>query len=306
MTVSILNIISPGLVDYVDLKPIKPGETIEYRLTRAGMVDPSSTRKVATPQYQGLAPYCNIRDPFDQHKVHEKTIMNIVGYDPVQSKPGEATYMNPRVDYARFLDTGSIVCTDTMNNLHYYLALHNYNRDNPNRKTDAKILFYRVDVKKEIKSKINGFDYRVLASNLLFQAEEDRIFEIAVKVLRAHPQFTFDVKEDVEKLKANLAFVAENNSLDFIMAVKEPQSQARVMADDLIGRKLIFFDDHEDKLEWKWRRSAGQKGKHGIVKLEKGNNPIRALVEFLTTAEGNEHLVEIKELYEERYATKTR
>lgn len=303
----ILNIISPGLVEHLSLKPLVGEEKVEFRLSRAGMVDPTSTRAVSTPQFQGIAPLCDINDPYDKNGVSNKRIMNVVGYNSIRT-PGQATIQDPVPGYVRFMESGSITCTSQDNDLYFFLKLHNKNGSNPNRRTrtlDGRgipVVFFEVDVKKEIKIKTNGFDYRVLAANLVYNADEDALFDIAIKLQRAYPkEYTFDVKSDIEVLKSTLQSVAESNALNFILAVKEPNSLMRVLVDDAVNRNLIFFDDNEEKLAWNWKRTPGEKGKRTIVKLEKGNNPVRALVDYLTTTDGSEDMVEIKQLYEKNY-----
>ncbi|MEJ7644288.1 MAG: hypothetical protein WKF87_06815 [Chryseolinea sp.] len=307
MSFNILNIISPGLIQQLDLKPLQGDDRAEFRLTRAGMIDPTSTRQVSTPQFQGIAPFCDINDPYD-NDAGIKRIMNINGYNPIKGKTGDPVYMDPIAGYVRFMETGSILCTSQDNNLYFFLKLHNKNRDNINRRTKSQdgrgipVLFYEVNVGKEMKLKTNQFDYQYLASKLIFEADEDALFDIAIKLQRAYPKkYTFDMKAEINALKSSLQTAATSDSLNFILAVKEATSLTRVLVDDTVTRRNIFFDDHSDKKEWCWKRTPGEKGKKRIIKLEEGNNPVAALVDFLTTPEGSEDMVEIRQLYEKHY-----
>lgn len=309
MSLTILQIISKELKEALGIEDFIPeGEYREFRLCRAGVKDPSSSRAFSTPQghiYPGKA---MIRDPFDKN-AKDKLIMNITGYTPIQGKPGEPIYYDPKIEAIRFDSSGSIKCKPEDYNQYLFLMADNRRREHPYRKSNKSPLYYLVDEKKEIESKNNSFAYKTLAGGLLLDIESDELAVIALKVQRAYPtKYAIDLTAAPEKLMATLNSIADKDPLDIILAVKEDNTYARVLVDDAVNRRVIFFDDHEEKREWKWKRTPGQKGKVVICKVDKGNKPVNALVEFLLAKDGtgNEHWVELKAQHEEYYSKKPR
>jgi hypothetical protein len=306
-TINILNIISPQLKESLGIEDSIPeGEYREFRLLRAGVVDPSSSKKTATPQMHGYPGKAMIHDPFDKN-VKDKLIMNITGYRPVSGEPGKPTVMDPQIGYVKFDSSGSIKCLPQDYNLYLFLMCDNRNRDNQYRKTNKAPLYYLVDEKKEIAGKNNSFAYKVLAGSLLTDITDEQIAEYALKVQRAYAhKYKFDFTLEAEKLLASLNAIADKDPLDIILSIKEDNTYARVVADDAIARRVIFFDDHEDVRIYKWKRTPGEKGKVNIVKAEQGAKPINTLVSFLVSKEGSEHYAELRAQYEGYYSKKSR
>lgn len=301
MSITILDIISPGLKEEFDLKPLELNEVVEFRLTNAGVVDPSSTKKTATPAFTSLAGQDDILDPFDK-KATKKRIMNIVGYEPIK-EVGKPTYMDPIIESVKFDSSGSIYCTAGQENLLYFMKLMNKNGTNPNRIPTKPIKFVEVDDKKEITIKNNIFEYRAMASLIIMNNDDDdeALIDIAQKIERAYPsQYKYNLS-DINALKANLAALAEASPIDFIKGVKEEKTYARLIVDDAIARRKIFFNEHPEHMSWHFKRTGAQKKSDFITKLETDKNVNKRLVEFLLTADGSKHLVELRQAFEDFY-----
>jgi hypothetical protein len=300
---NIFEMISQGLKDHLDLKPLEGDQVVEFRLCRAGKVDPYSTKKTSTPQLQGLASKCYIKDPFDKKTTGDKLIMNIIGHEPIQEM-GKPIYYNPILGPVHFGHNGSIFCTAENNDQYFFLKLHNKNKSNPNRKKGAAQIFYEVDVKKELSIKNNIFDYKGLVALAFLDADDEKIADFGLKMMRAYPtQFKFDLTQEGMKLKATVSSAAERNPIEFLLAVKEDKSYARVLVDDAVARRVIMFDDHAENLTWLRKKTPGDvKGKDTpIVKLDSPKTPVKGLVEFLLTPEGNKYFVELKQLHDQHY-----
>lgn len=305
MSYNILDVISKELAEELDLnRTLGENEVIEFRHIRAGRVDPNSSKGFSTPTAHILPGKDLIVDKYDK-KHRQKLVMNIVDYRPVQ-EVGKPLIMDPVDGSVKFGPSGSIFCTANDMNQFLFMRIMNKNGSNPNRIKTKPVVFTEVNEVKELSIKNSYFDYRALASGVILKAEErgdEGIIDIATKILRTYPQhYSFDIKSDVKKLKASIAHVAETQPLDFIMAVKEPMSYARVLVDDAIDNKRIFFDDHTEKQAWCWKRNSIEKGKKVIVKVEGEKNPLKGLIDFLQTKEGSEHMFELKQLGEENYS----
>lgn len=301
MSYGILDIITKKLADELELKPLGENEVVEFRLKRAGKVNPYSTRKTSSPQGHILPGKEMIQDKHDL-KQRMKLIQNIVGYNPIQ-EPGKSVIMNPVEGYVKFGPSGSIFVTLNNPEVDYlFMKLHNKNESNPNRINTKPVVFYEVNETKELTLKNNVFDYRALAAQALLYASDSQVIEIARKIQRAYPaHYVFDFASDISKIKASVAHVAEKQPIDFIKAVKEPLSYTRLVIDNAVARKLIFFDDHVEKRAWTWKKDVAVKKTRVIVKLDSSNdeNPLKSLVDFLQTAEGNEHRLELVQIFED-------
>jgi len=296
MALTLLDILSPGLIQELDLnKPLtKP---VEFRLINAGIVDNSSTRKVISPQFYGFPGQDSINDPLDKN-AKVKTILNITGYNSIKGKPGEPTYMDPITEYVKFDSGSSVWCQPGEENKYLYLKVNNRNRDYPYRNPRKAPKYYEVNEKREMALKNNEFTYTYLAAGLLMDLDSNEVNNIAISLAKAFPgKYVFNVALEIEQILLQLESVAKSNPVDLIVAVKEPNSLARVVADDAVNRRLIFFDDHAERLTWKWK----SKVKSNIVKLAAGNNPVKGLVDYLISADGNEAFIELKQLNEKYY-----
>ncbi|MGC3945348.1 MAG: hypothetical protein QM762_12680 [Chryseolinea sp.] len=298
MSHSILEIISKDLATELDLMDY-PTEAVEFRLIRAGMIDPSSTRSVATPAAHILPGKDMIKDKYDK-KVKNKLIRNISGYKS-QDVVGVGTTLIPDEEFVRFDSNGSVFVLPGEHDRWLFMKLHNKNRDNPNRNPLKAPVFYEVNEKREIAMLNNTALYRHLAASLIFNTEPDDLSEIADKVQKYFPEHAINSTLDYEPLLSVLASIAETTPTHMILAVKEPRSLARLLAEEAVHRKKLVFDDSSDKLQWRWRRSVGEKGKPAIVNLAPGNTPMKGLVDYLTSEEGSEHFAELKMLAEDYY-----
>ena len=302
MSVAILDIISKDLAEDLCLTDeYHPKEPVTFRLIRANSVDPTSNR-IVTPSAHILPGKDMIKDPYDKRQKN-KLIRNIVGYNPVAAKPGQDPALDPIEDYFRFDSSGEVIVQPGDLDKWLFAKLHNKNRDNPNRNVLKPAVFYEVNEAKELTAANNSFMFRHLASSIVIDAGEDPdlLHEIGLKVRALYPAYQVDVNVDAEKLIGSLVAIAESNPAHVILSVKEPNSLARLLAEEAVKRRTIFFDDHEEKLQWNWRRGTFDKGKKIIVKLEAGNTPIKGLVDFLTSKDGSEHFAELKKLGEEYY-----
>ncbi len=301
---NILDILSPKLKDeYSDyLTPLEQGQTAEFRLTRAGQVDPNSSKQTATPQFHGLPGYDMIRDQHDKdHPMKE--IMNIKSFKAIKEK-GKPTWYEPEVEGIAFGSSGSIyILPDDGISKLFFMRLMNKNKTNPNRIPASRVVFFEVDDKKELSLKNNILDYRGLCTIILLESEDEELFEIASKLSLAFPgtwAYLSSIK-DVGVVKATLGGIIEANAIDFIRGTKDIRAYARLVVDFAVGRKKIIFNDHSEKLTWEYKALPGTKGKKIITKVEKPKSAVKDLVKFLKTAEGNEHYLELKEFYEKNY-----
>lgn len=301
MSQSILDVISKGLAEEMQLtEEYHPTRPVEFRLVRAGMIDPSSTKKLATPAAHILPGRDMIRDPYDP-KIKNKLIRNIVGYNPVAQRPGEKPALEAIEDFLRFDSSGSVWIQPGEIDQWLYCKLYNKNRDNLNRNPNKAIVFYEVNEEKELVTLNNNSVLEYLASALIFNADPGDLQEIAQKVKNIYEQYQFDVMLENEKLIQTMISIAKSNPSHIILAAREPSSLARLLADQAVHRRAIIFDDNAEKLQWFWKRSQGEKGKKIIVKLAPGNSPIKGLVDYLISADGSEHFAELKKLGEEYY-----
>lgn len=138
MSYAILDVISKELADELELdKPIGDNEVLEFKLDRAGRVDPYSTKKTATPQGHIFAGKDYIKDPYDK-KRRIKLIMNIIGFKPIAGEPGRPMADDPIEDYVRFGPEGRIYITSGQENQMQFIRLMNKNGSNPNRMTKTQ------------------------------------------------------------------------------------------------------------------------------------------------------------------------
>lgn len=303
MSYTIPDIISPQLAEFCNIKPLEGNETAEFKLVNAGIKDNLTSNGVSTPQAYVLPGQETITDNLGKIK-QEKMIINISGFEPVPGKKGEAVILSPIIDWVRFPSTGRIYLTGNDTNLLFYLRLYNKNGSNPNRKISKPIRFEEVNEAKELSLKNNFFEYRTLASMIILNADnnEEQLVNMATKFTRANPTLhRLDITLEVSRLKAGLSVVAEKYPVEFILAIKENDSYARVLVDDAVIRKQIFFNDHSEKMTWEWKRAFKETGKKIIIKLSSDKNKVKQLVNFLQTGEGHEHFMELKARSEEFY-----
>lgn len=281
------------------IKPLQEGETAVFRLVRAGVYDPA-TQRPATPQGHILPGQCNIRDPYDKN-APEKLILNITGYKPI-SRPGETTIFDPEFEAVRFDRSSEIVCTSEKNNTYFFLKLHNKNRDNKNRKPSAEVVFYEKNDEKELQLSNHSWKYEITASNLLINMTAEEASAIA-KAINEDKTLGIAInpegKED--RLRAELVTALKQNPRKFIQLSGDPRGTAEIMVDEAIDDGSIMFDD-SDKRQWFWKRAAFEKGAVNICKVEEGNKPVPALVDFLMGKDGSKHLTELKSKYGENYS----
>jgi hypothetical protein len=292
----IIDLISKELIDELGILPeIHADHPIEFRLIRAGKVDPSSSKRTSTPQgyiYPGRA---LIFDPYSKRTI---LIRNVNGYKPILD-PGKETIMDPIEEYIRFPASGSIYCTPEKYDQYVFMMLDNRHRDNPHAKP-GKAQYYMVDPKREVVKKNNSFSYKHLATGLVIDLEGQQIAEVALKLKKVFPKKypMIDLNAPDDKLLATISGVADKDPIDIIVALKEPRSYHRVVADDAVDRKLIVFDDKQSK--WKFKKA--EKGKETIAKVESGNKPINALVDHLISEEGKEHSAGLCAQFENHYS----
>lgn len=262
------------------------GEVKEFRLIRAGMID-IRTGKPISPEGHTLP-----GEEVIKHKGESFRILNITGAKAI-SEPGKVTVYDPTFEPIRFPSTGSIYCgQDDLDKMAFMLRSV-YNRDNKFRgRSKYSPVYYEVDHKRDAQVKVDNFEYRRLAMNIVAEATEKELFDIAFVMTKEH-NVGIDLNAKGSVLKAAVGNVAEAQPENFIMASKDESAKMRVTVDRAIAQDAILFDAHEEKRAWTWRRASGEKGPKNIVKIEKGNDPVRGLVDFLMEKEGSEHRAEM-------------
>lgn len=297
---NITEVVSKELLAKYKIEPLKEGEVREFVLCNAGVFDPSSNR-VVSPQGWITPGQTTIRDEFDK-KNPVKLILNVVSHQPVRGENG-VTYMNPIIDYLRFGPTGRKVCTWENQNEYFFLRLHNKNRDNKNRIKSADVRFYEVNEARDTKVLKGNFEYKTLAAMLLMESSIEECFKIAYEVNKK-PSYgvTVDLNKGPDYIQTALQPIVENFAADFIRLHGDKRSNMRLLVDAAIEEGLILFNDHEDARDWFWKRTPGTKGAIKICKVDKGNKPVPALIDYLLTPEGGSHLAELKQRESEYYA----
>jgi len=290
---TVFDILSSEFIEELDmLKEIPANTTIEFKLLSTGSID-KRTGKPATMKRYSPSARIDILDPGDRKR---KIIQNIESFEPVQVV-GHGMIFQPVIKMPEFKD-GVCSCGPGDENLYWYLKAHPKNATNPRHGKVTK--FYEVSEKKETMLKVNLYDYKAMAVTIMASIEDDdKLVAIANKMEKTFPgQFAFSDKTDSDKLRLALQGVADSSPREFLIAVKEPKSYARILVDNAISRNQVFFEDHENNLNWKFKKSRGEKGKVLIMKVNKEKTKMKELVEFLTSDKGNEHLVELKRLDE--------
>ncbi len=300
---NITDVLSEKTLEKYKIKPLQPGETKEFVLSNAGVWDPSSNR-IVSPQGWGTPGQCMVKDEFDK-KNSVKLILNITGYTPVKGENG-VTFMNPEVAYLRFGPTGRKVCTHENNNEYLFLKLHNKNRDNKNRMTSAEVRYYEVDEARDAKIQKGNFEYKTMAAVLLMDSSLEVCFKIAYAVNKK-PAYgvTIDLNKGEDYIRTALQPVVEKFATDFIRMHGDARSNLRLMLDAAIAELIIVFNEHEESRDWSWQRALGAKGPKKICKVDVGNKPVEALIDFLLSVEGGNHLAELKQRVSEYYEEAT-
>jgi hypothetical protein len=268
---------------------------VEYQLLNANKPDPNSTKKISTPQQYSCPGIDKIRDPHTKQLV---TILNVVDFSPVQSRPGEALALNPQWGYIRFADTGTVTVLPEEQEKLWFLELTNRNTSNPWRLPTAKKRFYRVDVKKAIKTAQNNFVYRKIAMNLIDPEDPGKMLEMAQNLVDMFPvlyKAVIDLRPGANVFPT-LSNIAEKDPVKLILASDEREALARVMVDEAINFRWIYLDGQGQTRKWKWRRANSKEGKEIITDvLDENINPVLILVEFLQT--NDQHYSELKSRY---------
>lgn len=289
--------------------PLKAGETREFVLARAGFVDLTKksedfpTGKPTNPQGHYLAGKCLIQDPFDKKGVYEKLIQNIVGSEPIKLATGQIHY-NFLDKPVHFNQTSRIICTSADNNKYMYLKRHNKNRDNKYRNPDAPIVFYEVDEARDTKIIKNNFEYRTLAANHLLSLDHDGLLLLAMAINKNGKlgvQINMAKSAEEDYLRAAMVPVAEHQSVDFIHLSKNDRLITRLLIEAATEEGVILFNAHEEVRAWSWAPTEKIKKTRDIVKVEAGNKPAAALLDFLMLPEGGTHLAELKNRQKEYY-----
>lgn len=265
---------------------LKEGEVKEFRLIRAGMID-VRTGKPISPEGHTIPGIEMLR-----YKGEEVRILNITGAKPIV-RPGQETIYDPEFEPVRFPSTGSIYCgVDDFNRMAFMLRSV-YNRDNKFRgRSRYSPIYYEVDHQRDAQVKVDNFEYRRLAMNIVAEATEKEMFDIAFAMGKEH-NVVIDLNAKGAVLKGAIAQIAESHPAEFIMSSTDESAKMRLTVDKAIAETSIMFDPHPEKRIWTWRRAAGEKGPKNIVKIETGNDPVRGLVDFLGEKEGSEHKAEM-------------
>ena len=89
----------------------------------------------------------------------------------------------------------------------------------------------------------------------------------------------------------------------FLQASDNNQAKLKMMIEEANRMRLIFFNDHPEQRNWKFKKAVGEKGKELIVQVEVGNDPVQALIDHLDNDQkGREHCVELKQRLEDYYS----
>lgn len=304
---TIPDLISKELRQLVGIKPLEEGETAEFRLVRAGVYDPTVGKPVS-PQGHILAPIDMIKDTWDKEMTGEKMIENITGYLPIRER-GKATQYQTLTEHVRFGHTGSLLLTSDQNNLYYYLKLHNKNRDNLNRKVKGvPVVFYEVNESKELEIKNNLFDYKIYAGTLLLEITDDQLRKLVRRLNdynKTRQRIEFDLRGDFKKLSTEIKAYADGNPVDVIMASDDRRSQLRIVVDVAADNRWILFDADGGQWVWSLAKAKNKTGKASVIcKVEDGNNPNRALVDYMLSnkEQGTIVATELFARYQENYS----
>lgn len=288
-------IISKDLKELIGLKPLTGEETRTFILVNAGVWDPGSERMIS-PQGRVMQGRDMIRDPGNTGG--DILIRNIVRWNPI-TKPGEETKFDPIDEPVRFPNTGRVTVTASENNQYYYLLLNNGNRDNVNRKPGKTVKYYMQDEARDLKLRVDAFEFEILAGSILIELADSKNGELVDLVHALNKrnskskQMQFKVADkSVKEIYTDLTLFAKSNPISIIMASKNTYAQMRVLIENATTNRMIYFNQ-DDELQGTWFWYKATKGKEKICSVEIGNNPSKALADFLVSADGAKHKADL-------------
>jgi len=291
----ILDQISKKLAAEMGLKPIPEGQVVEFQLCVVGRIDPWQKLPIIGPNYS-LPAFADIVDPHDE-EYRFKTIQHQTGNQPRVDRETKRTVFDPVLSGVDF-KKGRIVLRPDQSETYFFLMLHPKNRDNPYKRRIVEDLFYKVDKKADTAKRVANFDYKVDAMSLLRVAEGQEIRAIAYAL--KEKGFSVDLNQDPLFMKDALISVAENQPEELIWASNDRRAQARIMIDQGMRLNWLMFDEHPDRRIWYWMNSGEDESNRQLIRVDVGNKPIEALIDFMTDATdkgGSEHYAELNQRY---------
>lgn len=271
--------------------PLVKGQTAEFRLCIAGVVS-AATDAPAVPQGYIRVGRCLILDPHDD-KDPEKLIYNVTGTKSY-SERGK-TYTEPVIGPVRF-GQAPIILDHTKNNQYMFMKLDDKNRDNPNRRPTADMVYYEFNEEKEAFKETHRFEYKTMAANLLLSIETGDVYRISAAINNDKKfSYKIDLNKKLEEVRRSMIGFVETQPQAFIIFHGSPSGLARISVDRLVDDRKILFD--EGKSQWFWRDD-----KKAICKVVKGNHAQKALIDFLLSEAGSENMAEVKSLHSDIYS----
>lgn len=278
--------INDDLSKELQVKPLEEGQIATFKLMRSGIFDPM-TGKPATPNSHTIPGIELIFDKFSKRTIR---IYNIKEYETIE-EVGRPIVYKPKHEPVTFW-AKPIVCNSDSNDLYFFLKRTSFNRDNPFRSRKYIPVFYEVDFERDARVAVDTTEYKRLALNIVADYEIEELLQLG----RGLKDFdiTIDLNQKDEILRRSFNLIAETNSEKLILASDDNRSKTRVYIDRAISEMLILFNP--DTMSWIWTKAPdGGKVKKHIVKIEKGNNPKRALIDYLCdeNKKGSDHRAEL-------------
>lgn len=276
------------LSDRLKVKPLKDGETVEYRLIKADEIDrarvsdqfePGAGRSLTVSVGDNwLAEKENIIDPFavknpdGTFSSRRKMIMNIISASPNKLPSGE-TKMEPILDKLKF-DDGKIFCNNDNFETYIFCERSNKNISNSFRDKRVRALFYRIERGDIHIKKVNDWDLRYDAMSIVKFASQAELKAMFQKV---PSNLTKDLVSNVDNLsdiKVALMNVADQFPLHIMKIGGDEKARTKVAVIDAERYDVLVFDSQARTYFF------NHGGKEPIYTVEIGENRLDALVDF--------------------------
>ncbi len=257
------------LPDRMQVRPLKEGEKVIYRLVGAGRLDP----KTKTPIFAAGLSLKGKTMVKDKKTGTMKLIMNVAGYRPIEMPDG--TIRNePIPGRVVFGKSNDITVTSNDPELYGFLERHNANESNPHRDTGRRALFFRVDTSKIAEKKILDEDLELEAR--LYVRDADLVD--LKPIIKA-----FKISENLspEEMKYQLLQKAKRNPLGVINASAKKDLKHKVWVHDAFDNAIVSWDEEERIIAWNLDDNMND-----ILRVEVGQKPKETMVEFLSSTEG--------------------
>ena len=220
----------------------------------------------------------SVDEIFDKETNRNRKIQYVLGEESIYAKEQSE---NPVLQDIIFVN-GVLIVQPQQINLINYMELSNYNESNPDRMSNKKSIFFKLDVASDTKETVEDLEVEIDALYVARSMNPQKMVGFARTLGMNVDRSMYEIKHDV------MTFAKNNPSL-FLDSVDNPRTERKQVVLDAVDYGIIDFNNHANEVNW----IMGTK-RPAIIHTPVGVDKMDFFVEFTFDSEGEEVYSEIQ------------